>query len=92
MEGDFRYDFTYDTYGNILSFGYFDANTDDEISIDSYVYGDLEWRDLLTSFNGEEFEYDQIGNPTKYYNGFSYNFTWDGRSTAPMSGRPQFPK
>ena len=27
LEGDFRYDFTYDTYGNILSFGYFEANT-----------------------------------------------------------------
>ena len=81
-DGTFRSEYTYDTYGNILSFGYFDANTDDEIFIDSYVYGDSQWLDQLTKFNGVEFEYDHIGNPTKYYNGSNYTFTWNGRELA----------
>ena len=81
-DGTFRYEYTYDTYGNILSVGWFDAITDDEISIDTYAYGNSQWVDRLTEFNGEEFDYDQIGNPLSYYNGYSYTFTWNGRELA----------
>ena len=81
-DGTFRSEYTYDTYGNILSFGYYDANTDDEIFIDSYTYGDAQWLDRLTKFNGVNITYDAIGNPLSYYNGSSYTFTWDGRELA----------
>ena len=33
----------------------------------------------MTSFNGVTITYDDIGNPTSYYNGTSYSFTWQGR-------------
>ena len=32
----------------------------------SYTYGDAEWGDLLTAYNGEEITYDGIGNPLSY--------------------------
>jgi len=82
LEGDFRYDFTYDTYGNILSVEYVDDYTDEVMSSNTYTYGNPQWVDQLTKFNGVEFEYDQIGNPTKYYNGNNYTFTWNGRELA----------
>ena len=34
---------------------------------------------MLTSFNGHTIAYDGIGNPTTYYNGSAYTFTWTGR-------------
>ncbi len=37
---------------------------------------------MLTSYNGAEITYDQIGNPLSYYNGSSYTFTWNGRKLA----------
>ena len=33
----------------------------------------------MTSYDGTAITYDEIGNPLSYYNGTSYNFTWDGR-------------
>ena len=34
---------------------------------------------MLTSYNGTAIEYDEIGNPRSYYNGYSYSFAWEGR-------------
>ena len=82
MEGDFRYDFTYDTYGNILSVEYVDDYSDEAMSSNTYTYGDAQWLDRLTAFNGHSITYDNIGNPLSYYNGSSYTFTWDGRELA----------
>ena len=82
LEGDFRYDFTYDTYGNILSVKYVEDYTDEVLSSNTYTYGNAQWVDQLTKFNGVEFDYDQIGNPLSYYNGSSYTFTWNGRELA----------
>ena len=79
LEGDFRYDFTYDTYGNILSVEYVDDYSDEVISSNTYTYGDSQWVDRLTKFNGHDITYDDIGNPLSYYNGSSYTFTWNGR-------------
>ena len=66
--GGHTYTYTYDNGGNILSV------KKDGIAVKSYAYGDTEWKDLLTSFNGQTITYDQIGNPLSYRNGF--NFTW----------------
>ena len=43
------------------------------------TYTDSEWGDLLTSYNGHTITYDSLGNPLSYYNGSSYQFTWEGR-------------
>ena len=73
--GDTTYTYTYDGAGNILT-----ANGH------TYTYGDANWKDLLTAFDGQSITYDSIGNPTSYYNGTRWNFTWaNGRSLATAS-------
>ena len=54
---------TYDTYGNIQS-------KNGKV----YTYGDENWKDLLTSYDGTEFTYDAGGNPLSYR---GYTFTWE---------------
>ncbi len=54
--------------GNILSV------TKNGEAYKTYTYGNSEWKDLLTEFNGQTITYDQIGNPLSYRDGF--NFTW----------------
>ena len=50
----------------------------------SYTYGDSEWKDLLTAYNGQSITYDGIGNPTRYYTG--NGFTWtEGRRLTGIS-------
>ena len=70
--GDETYTYTYDGVGNILT-----ANGH------TYTYGDTNWRDLRTAFDGETITYDASGNPLSYYNGTRWAFTWEnGRSLA----------
>ncbi len=40
----------------------------------SYGYEDSNWKDKLTSFDGNKIEYDPIGNPITYE---GYQYTWD---------------
>ena len=81
--------YTYDNGGNILSkdeYAYTTASTvsGNFTTTGAYVYGDADWADLLTEYNGEEITYDTIGNPLEYYNG--YTFTWQkGRQLANAS-------
>ena len=56
-----------------------DDYSDEVLSSNTYSYTNTQWVDQLMAFNGVGFEYDDIGNPTKYYNGSNYNFTWNGR-------------
>ena len=44
-----------------------------------YSYTNSAWGDLLTNSRGFNITYDEIGNPTSYYNGIEYTFTWEGR-------------
>ena len=47
----------------------------------NYTYGNTNWKDLLTAYNGNAITYDAIGNPLTYYNGTT--FTWErGRKLA----------
>ena len=62
------YDYTYDNNGNILS-----ASKNGE-TIKTYTYGNANWKDLLTQYNGQTITYDTIGNPLQYRDGM--NFTW----------------
>ena len=65
VNGDTTYTYTYDTVGNILT-----ANGH------TYTYGDADWKDLLTAVDGQSITYDAMGNPTSYYNGTRWTFTW----------------
>ena len=50
----------------------------------TYLYGDSNWKDKLTSYNGKTITYDAIGNPLTYYNGIK--FVWqNGRELASLT-------
>ena len=78
--GGKTYAYTYDLGGNILT-------ASDGTASHTYTYGDADWADLLTAFDGQAITYDASGNPTSYYNGSRYTFTWtEGRRLATSSG------
>jgi len=47
----------------------------------SYTYGDSNWKDKLTAYDGSAITTDAIGNPTEYINGLSMTWT-KGRQLA----------
>ena len=82
------YVYSYDKAGNITSKYIHELTAENgyltsPISFYSYTYGNSNWGDLLTNYNGGSITYDAIGNPTSYYNGTRYTFTWtNGRRLA----------
>ena len=57
--------YTYDRGGNILSkaaYTYTTGTTGAPVRTWPYVYGDGNWKDKLTSFDGHTITYDAIGN------------------------------
>lgn len=77
-------DYFYDAYGNFDGICKYNFETEEFIYEEFlYTYGDSQWKDRLTAYDGEEFIYDDIGNPLSYYNGNFYTFTWkNGRELA----------
>ena len=78
------YVYTYDNAGNILTRKYYSLTAEGTTPTNLYLtytysYSTSGWGDLLTSYNGREITYDEIGNPINYYNGFSYTFSWTGK-------------
>ena len=75
--------YTYDLGGNILKkerFAY--ADTTNPLETVTYEYGDANWRDKLTVFNGNAIAYDAIGNPL--HDG-TWTYTWqNGRQLQKM--------
>ncbi len=70
--------YTYDGAGNLLTAN--KAGTSH-----SYTYGNSNWRDLLTAYDGTAITYDAIGNPLSYR---GWTFTWqNGRELATATGR-----
>ena len=73
------WNYTYDNGGNILSRTEYACSSSGTVSgsgtTTSYTYGDAEWGDLLTAYDGEEITYDGIGNPLSY-RGWTMN--WQG--------------
>lgn len=70
--------YTYDIAGNILTattYAYTADDLGDVISTKEYSYDDSNWKDLMTSFNGENITYDEIGNPLLYRNGMRFEWT-----------------
>ena len=58
--------YNYDRGGNILSkvkYAYTEGELDTAVETIPYAYGDSNWKDKLTSYNGQAITYDAIGNP-----------------------------
>ena len=77
--------YSYDSGGNILKRSEY-AYTANALGTPSeevtYSYGDSQWKDLLTAYNGKPITYDEIGNPLTY-DGWTY--TWQhGRQLVGM--------
>ena len=73
------YTYSYDSNGNIIyrhTYTYTTGALGTAKSTDVYSYANEGWGDLLTAYKLHSFTYDSIGNPLSYYNGFTYNFTW----------------
>ena len=67
--------YTYDHSGNIQSkTSHAWAGT--VLDTDTYIYGNTQWSDLLTNYNGTAISYDASGNPLCWRNASSLN--WQG--------------
>ena len=82
-------EYTYDLGGNITSikeYAYTDP-AEEPVTVQNtitYGYTDSNWKDKLTSYNGQTITYDEIGNPLNY-NGYTYD--WDkGRELKSITG------
>ena len=78
--------YNYDRGGNITSkvkYAYTTGAVGTAIETIPYVYGDSNWKDKLTSYNGQTITYDAIGNPL---NDGAWTYTWQaGRQLKQMS-------
>lgn len=62
--------YTYDRGGNLLSKSWYDYTLSSTLGTPfatyAYTYGDSNWKDKLTAYNGSAITYDAIGNPLTY--------------------------
>ena len=68
--------YSYDRGGNILSkakYAYTTGALGAAVETIPYTYGDANWKDKLTAYNGTAITYDAIGNPL---NDGAWAFTW----------------
>ena len=83
---NFTHTWTYDNAGNILTrteYAYTTGALGEPTDIIIYTYGDSEWGDLLTAYDGNTITYDEIGNPLS---DGEWTYTWQhGRQLAAMS-------
>ncbi len=78
--------YTYDAAGNILTkstYAYTTGALGTPLDTVNYTYGDSQWGDLLTAYDGQTITYDAIGNPLS---DGTWTYTWEhGRQLASMS-------
>ena len=85
---NYTHTWTYDNAGNILTRKEYAYNTGDLANVTptdtvNYVYGDSDWGDLLTSYDGNTIIYDAIGNPLS---DGTWTYTWQhGRELKSMT-------
>ncbi len=70
-----QYQYSYDKSGNITNVQYNSGSTTQN---KTYTYGNQNWGDLLTNYNGTSISYDAIGNPLKWRN--ANQLLWQGRN------------
>ena len=81
----------YDSTSNILSITRGRLNENNNIVIDSNSemiadYGNANWPDQLTEFDGKSVTYDNVGNPLEYLE--KYSFTWSkGRQLSKITDK-----
>ena len=84
--------YSYDTGGNILNvseYAYTTGELGEVAAVKTYGYEDANWKDKLTSYNGQSITYDAIGNPLQYRDGM--NFTWqNGRQLASVNDNTSY--
>ena len=86
--GGFTHTWEYDNAGNILNrkeYVYTTESLEGVMPTDTvtYTYGDSEWGDLLTAYDGNAITHDGIGNPLS---DGTWTYTWKhGRQMASMS-------
>src|SRR5699024_8916845 len=64
--------YSYDQGGNILSrkqYPYTTGALGSNVDEKKYQYDNTNWKDLLTSYDGQAITYDEIGNPLQYRDG-----------------------
>ena len=75
------YNYTYDAGGNLINETVTDSNG---TTSNAYEYNNSNWGDVLTSYNGQNITYDEIGNPLTYRDGMS--MTWkNGRQLTTLT-------
>lgn len=68
--------YAYDLGGNMTSkkaYAYTTGTVGTAVQTISYTYGDANWKDKLTAYNGAGIAYDAIGNPTS---DGTWTYTW----------------
>ena len=82
--------YSYDRGGNITSktkYAYTTGTLGTAVETIPYTYGDSNWKDKLTAYNGTAITYDVIGNPV---NDGMWTYEWQtGRQLNRMSGEGQ---
>ena len=82
--------YTYDQGGNLTGKKEYAYTTGELGTVKKtvpYSYGDSNWKDKLTSYDGKAITYDAIGNPLTYD---GYTYTWQkGRQLKSISGNGQ---
>lgn len=63
--------YQYDDNDNIISESHYEYKQPELKYKNDYGYNEDNWNMLLTDYNGEHIEYDEIGNPISYINGSS---------------------
>ena len=78
--------YEYDRGGNMLNkkrYAYTTGNLGNVLQTITYTYGDSNWKDKLTAYNGQAFSYDAIGNVTSAQ---GWTYTWrQGRELVRMA-------
>jgi len=79
------HEYIYNTTGNIHAHWTYALDEDGQPSstgtVRYYTYGNSNWPDQLSAYDGESIVYDSLGNPTEYYN--NCEFEWQrGRQLA----------
>ena len=79
-----RFWFTYIAHNQTKSeYAYTTGTPGEPLSTVNYAYGNSDWKDLLTEYNGTVINYDLSGNPLNWRNASA--LTWNGRRLAGMT-------